>query len=189
MTAAPPKPPAPASFDELFESELSYVWNVLRRLGIAEADREDLAQEVFVRVHKSLSTYDPSRPRRPWLFAFVFRIASDHRRLKRHKVEVAATSDDHQRAASDAAPADETLDAARRRHLLHRALDTLDLDKRAVVVLHEMEGMTIPDVAETLGIPVGTASSRLRAARSHLKEVLEKLRTVDSSVATPGSSS
>jgi RNA polymerase sigma-70 factor (ECF subfamily) len=50
-------------FQTLFEQEFAYVWNVLRRLGVRPADREDLAQEVFVRVHQALPGYDATRPR------------------------------------------------------------------------------------------------------------------------------
>jgi RNA polymerase sigma-70 factor (ECF subfamily) len=168
--------PVERLFQRLFDEELTYVWNTLRRLGVREADREDLVQEVFVRVHAALSTYDASRSPRPWLFAFAFRVASDFRRLKRHTAEVAATEDFD--AASTDALADESLDAARRRAHLYRALDALDLDKRAVVVLHEIEGRPIPEVARTLEIPVGTASSRLRAGKQQLAEAL---RSVDDS--------
>jgi RNA polymerase sigma-70 factor (ECF subfamily) len=162
---------AEQAFEEIFEAEMTYVWNALRRLGIREADREDLTQEIFVRVHKALPTYDPTRPRRPWLFAFAFRVASDFRRLKRHQVEV-RTPSGHEPIATDQELPDEVLEAEMRRQALHRALDTLDLDRRAVIVLHEMEGLPIPEVARTLGIPVGTASSRLRAARAQVKEAL-----------------
>jgi RNA polymerase sigma-70 factor, ECF subfamily len=157
-------------FQRVFETELAYVWNALRRLGIRAPDREDLAQEVFVRVHKAMATYDATRPVRPWLFAFAFRVASDFRRLKRHRVEVAGT-EAAVNVPSTSMP-DEEAEASRRRALLFRALETLDLDKRAVVILHEIEEVPIPEVAQALGIPVGTASSRLRAGRQLLAEAL-----------------
>lgn len=162
-------------FQQLFEQEFTYVWNALRRLGIGETDREDLVQEVFVRVHKALPTYDATRPPRPWLFAFAFRVASDFRRLKRNQVEIPRPAEVD--IPSTGPAPDEALDDFQRRARLHRALDTLDLDKRAVIVLHEMEGLPIPEVAQVLGIPVGTASSRLRAARAKLMEVLRTVMT------------
>jgi RNA polymerase sigma-70 factor (ECF subfamily) len=163
MTAARPR--TEEVFEELFEQQLTYVWNVLRRLGVREADREDLVQEVFVRVHHALATYDASRPPRPWLFAFAFRVAMDHKRLARHRTEVLGDVPDS--PTSSRGPEAE-LDASRRRAILQDALDTLDLDKRAVIVLHEIEELPIPEVARTLGIPEGTAYTRLRAARAQL---------------------
>src|SRR5205085_2617797 len=77
-------------FRKLFDAHVSYVAASLARLGIREADRDDLVSEVFVRVHRELDRYDEARPFRPWLFAFCARVASDHRRLARHRAEVTA---------------------------------------------------------------------------------------------------
>ena len=165
-------PAGPSSlFDRLFSVHFTYVWNALRRLGVREGDREDLAQEVFVRVHRALATYDDSRPPRPWLFAFAFRVASDYRRLARHRAEVGERAEDR---PAEAAGADESLDAARRRALLERGLDALDLAKRAVVVLHDLEEMPIAEFARTLEIPEGTAASRLRAGRAELAAAIRR---------------
>lgn len=163
-------------FVELFAQYFTYVWNALRRLGVHDRDREDLAQEVFMRVASALATYDETRPPRPWLFAFAFHVASDYRRLARHRVEIYEDAPD---VHGDAPLADDSLDAARRRDMLARGLDALDLPKRAVLVLHDLEGVPIPEVARVLAIAEGTASSRLRAARQELADWVrrEQLRT------------
>src|SRR5262245_54912952 len=75
-------------FADVFLNEFSYVWSALARLGIEPCDREDLAHEVFCRVYRRLSDYDPARPLRPWLFGFAFRLASDHRRQARRRFEL-----------------------------------------------------------------------------------------------------
>jgi len=160
-----------STFDRLFSEHFTYVWNALRRLGVREGDREDLAQEVFVRVHRALPTYDDGRPPRPWLFAFAFRVASDYKRLARHRAEASADVEDR---PAEGAAADESLDAARRRAMLERGLDALDLPKRAVVVLHDLEEMPIPEIARTLEIPEGTAASRLRAGRVELAAAVKR---------------
>ena len=77
------------SFRTLFDGEFSYVWNTLRRLGVAESDVLDQTQEVFVVVHGLLADYDPNRPVRPWLFAIAYRIACRYRSLARHRRELA----------------------------------------------------------------------------------------------------
>ncbi len=171
-----------AVFRALFTENFGFVWNVLRRLGVAEADREDLANEVFFRVYKTLNTYDPARPARPWLCAFAARVASEHRRLARHRVEVLGDAAPNAEAPSSAP--EHALDRARQREILAEAMDTLDADRRAVFVLHDVEELTTSQVAEALGIPDGTVSSRLRSARADLAAAVRRLGAIHKRRAT-----
>jgi RNA polymerase sigma-70 factor (ECF subfamily) len=160
-------------FRQLFDSELEYVWHTLRRLGVREPDLEDVTHDVFLAVHRKLSTFDGSRPLRPWLFGFAYRFASDYRKLARHQREVlvlAPEARDPAPSAYDHADFGETLNLAR------RALDTLELDRRAVFVLHQLDECPMPEVAQALGIPVNTAYSRLRLARADLAVAIRRLR-------------
>src|SRR5262245_45054218 len=102
-------------FRAVFEAELDYVFATLRRLGVPPRDLEDVAHEVFLRVHQRWNEYDPSRPLRPWLFAFALRLASDYRRLARHRRELFAEPDE---PASAAPGADELLAGRDRRALV-----------------------------------------------------------------------
>jgi RNA polymerase sigma-70 factor (ECF subfamily) len=155
-----------ARFRSLFDREFNYVWTSLRRLGVSDADGEDLANEVFFRVFERLDEYDPARPIKPWLFAFCARVASDWRRQARHRREVVGVNDE---AAPSAEPgADERLRLVERQALLDEALSCLDDDKRAVLVLHDLDEVPIPAIAQALGVPVSTAYSRLRLARGEL---------------------
>src|SRR4051794_28713831 len=77
-----------ARASELFAAHGNYVWNALRRLGVRHADLEDLTHDTFVAVYKNWSSFDHRRAVRPWLFGFALRVASDHRRLARHRLEV-----------------------------------------------------------------------------------------------------
>jgi RNA polymerase sigma-70 factor (ECF subfamily) len=154
--------PVAIDFDEMFKAHFEYVWHSLRRLGVQERDLEDVVHDVFITVHPRLRAYDPSRPLRPWLFAFACRAASDYRRQARHRVKLT----DNIGIARDPAPAvDEQ--AASRQELARvaEALEALEFDRRAVFVLHEIDGVSVPEVASALGIPVNTAYSRLRLAR------------------------
>lgn len=160
-------------FRVLFQSECSYVFHSLRRLGVQERDLEDVAHEVFLAIHKKLDDYDPARPLRPWIFAFAYRFASDYRKLARHRRE---RGDDDIEAVDATASVDERIDAERSRLLVLEALDALDLDKRAVFVMHEIDGVAIPAVAASLGIPVNTAYSRLRLAREGFAAAVKRLR-------------
>lgn len=161
----------PLDFRTLFTLELGYVMRTLRRLGVQPADLEDVAHEVFLVVHRSLDTYDPNRPVRPWLFSFAFRFASNYRRKLRPVADESATA-----ALSDDAPlADETLERADERRLVMAALERIPIARRGVFVMHELDGVPIVEVARALDIPEGTAHSRLGKARQEFTEALTKI--------------
>ena len=134
---------------------------------MSEADAQDQAQEVFVVVSSLLGDYDPLRPIRPWLFGIAYRVACRWRALARHRRELAM---DAPPDAPDPRPAaDEELAAHEARDLVLRALETIDLDRRAVLVMNLLDEQPMPEVAEALGIPLNTAYSRLRLAREDFR--------------------
>jgi len=171
-TTTTTQPSLSPPFREVFDAHVSYVAATLGRLGVDQRDRDDLVSEVFVRVHRSLPTYDAARPLKPWLFAFAARVASEHRRLARHRREVFADVD----VASTELSPDEAMEQSESRRLLDRALAELDEDKREVFVLHDLDDTPVPEVARALGIPEGTAYSRLRAARAELTAAVRRLQ-------------
>lgn len=166
VCAAPaPEGPPPADvrqFRAWFDAHFDYVWHTLRRLGVRPADLEDVAHDVFLAVYRNLERFDPVRPVRPWLFGFAYRLASDYRRRAYHRLERLG----QELEAADPHPgALELLGQREDRELVHAALETLELGRRAVFILHELDGHAIPEVAASLGIPLNTAYSRLRLAR------------------------
>jgi len=160
-------------FRALFEAELDYVLATLRRLGVAPRDLEDVTHEVFLRVHARWDEYDPARPVRPWLFAFAFRLASDYRRLARHRREVFSEASEPE---SLALGADDLLASRDRQALVEAALAGVDIDRRAVLLLHDLEECPMPEVAQILGIPLNTAYSRLRVGREELVKAARRLQ-------------
>ncbi len=161
-----------ARFEAVFEAELGYVWTSLRRLGVQPRDLEDVAHEVFLKAYGSFSSYDPNRPIRPWLFAFAFRFASDYRRLARHGTELYG---DDEPAPGDQLDAEHALVQRQRELLVTRALESVDIDRRAVFVLHELDEQPMPVVAQLLGIPLNTGYSQLRTAREEFTTALRRL--------------
>ena len=159
-------------FRALFEAQADYVCHSLRRLGVRPGDVEDVAHEVFLAVHRLLPLYDASRPLKPWLFGIAFREASDYRRRAHVSRELLVEPAEE---VSDEPLADAHLEASERRALLDEALAALDLDKRAVMLLHDLDEQPMPTVAEALGIPLNTAYSRLRLARAELRATLARL--------------
>jgi RNA polymerase sigma-70 factor (ECF subfamily) len=154
---------APVEFRELFESEFAYVARTLRYLGVRGHDLEDVTHDVFLHVYRHLYEFDATRPLRPWLFGFAYRIARDFRALARHRHEFAHEP----RETSDTAPiAEQLLIESEALSQALQALESLEPDERAVYVAHELDELPVPDVAGALAIPINTAYSRLRRARS-----------------------
>jgi RNA polymerase sigma-70 factor (ECF subfamily) len=151
------------SFRAIYEEEFDYLWHTLRRLGARPGDLEDTVHDVFVVVHRRLSDYDPGRPLRPWLFGIAYRVASERRR--RGPQELPAGDDELVELPDEAPSAEARLAAEQARWRVHRALQALPLEQRAVMVMHDLDGCTAPEVAETLEIPLNTVYSRLRLAR------------------------
>ncbi len=152
--------------------EFDFVWNLLLRLGVRRDDVEDAVNDVFLLLHEHLESYDKTRPRRPWIFAFVFRVASEYRRKQ------ARSSKDGplQQHASEAPSPEREVLANESLRLVQASLDALDMNKRAVFVLHELEDMAAPEIALALDVPVNTVYSRLRLARAEFDAHLKRLR-------------
>jgi RNA polymerase sigma-70 factor (ECF subfamily) len=162
------------TFRAIFEGEFDYVWNALRRLGVREADLLDQAQEVFVVVHSLLADYDPTLPIRPWLFAIAYRVASRYRSLARNAREIL---DGQAEESVDGAPrADQLLEAEQRRELLLEAIQGIELPRRAVFILSEIEERPMAEIALSLQIPVNTAYSRLRLAREDFAAAVQRIK-------------
>jgi RNA polymerase sigma-70 factor (ECF subfamily) len=160
------------AFRTMYDAHVDFVWRNLRRLGVADADAEDRTQEVFVVAHRRFAEFvDRGHGPRAWLFQIVLRVASDARRHHRRHPEVPDGGLAMDRVSIEA----QQTDAIARREALSRldtALASIDLARRAVLVLHEIEEMTAREIAQVLGIPLNTVYSRLRVARVELEQAL-----------------
>jgi RNA polymerase sigma-70 factor (ECF subfamily) len=125
-----------------------------------------------LRVHAKLDSYDPERPIRPWLFAFAVRAAADYRRLSRHSVFV----DSDQESVDPALTPEEAAIRSDAGRLVQRGLDALSLPTRAVLVMYEIDGRDMKEIADALEIPVNTAYSRLRLARATFEAKVRELQ-------------
>lgn len=166
------------AFRAVYDAHSAFVWRNLRRLGVSEADADDKLQEVFVVAHRRWESFvDRGHGPRAWLFQIALRVASDARRhRRRHPVDPDGGVAQEREAIE--APQAVQLDKQRALDWLDRALATIDIGKRAVLVLHEIEQMTAPEISRTLEIPMNTVYSRLRVARLELEQQLRLLRAV-----------
>jgi RNA polymerase sigma-70 factor (ECF subfamily) len=168
----PPSPdPAPSARREAFVREhFAYAWRVCRRLGLAPADADDAAQRAL---WTALERLDDIRPgsERAFLYRVVAHVVSKQRRAgARRREEIVAGFD---QASDPGADPEATVAARRAIAVLDSILAELEPDLRAAFVLFEVEGLEKREVAEALGIPPGTAASRLRRAR---EEFLRRAR-------------
>ena len=171
--ALPDEPATLADFRVIYEAHFDYVWRTLQRLGVPERDLEDVAHDVFVAFYRGRATYDTRRPLKPWLFGISFRVASDFRRRAQNKYEVPT---DREEATDDAPAADELMAARERRALVARGLEALDLPRRAVFVMHDLDGCSMPEIAQVLSVPINTLYSRLRVAREQFALAVRRHR-------------
>ncbi|MDB4936739.1 MAG: polymerase sigma factor RpoE [Labilithrix sp.] len=166
-------------FRVVYDAHVAFVWRNLRRLGVMDRDVEDKCQEVFVVAYRRWAEFvDRGHGPRAWLFQIVLRVASDARRhRRRHPVDPdGGIAQDRQSIEAPQAVA-----VARKQalDLLDRALASIDMGRRAVLVLHEIEQMTAPEIARTLELPLNTVYSRLRVARIELDAELARLSSAD----------
>lgn len=165
------QPAGAPDFGSMYEDEFDYVWTVLRRLGVPGCDLEDVAHEVFMVAYQRFDDYDSTRRLRPWLFGIALKCVADYRKRahRRHEVSEGAEPE------SNLAAPDAELSTRRSQQLLLRALDALGFDQRAVLVLHEIEERTMPEIAEITSTPLNTCYSRLRLARATLATEVRRL--------------
>jgi RNA polymerase sigma-70 factor (ECF subfamily) len=162
---------------DVFEREFDYLCDTLGRLRVPSADIEDLAHEVFLVLYRRWGDYDRSLPIRPWLFGIAFRVAAAHHRRERRQASVSLTE------VEDPAPGAESALLEHQAHaILLAALEKVPLRRRAVLVMHDLDGVAMRDIATVLSIPLFTAYSRLRKAR---KELEAAVRNIQNGADTP----
>jgi RNA polymerase sigma-70 factor (ECF subfamily) len=153
----------------LFDEHVGYVRDSLGRLGVPHADRDDAVQEVFLTVNELLDGFDPTRPFRPWVFAIAWRIAlRHHRRRARRREELAEPELVAAKAPTEVHDGDA-------REMIACGLAAIDAHRRPVFVMKELDGCAMAEIADLLGIPLNTAWSRLRLARSEFRDAVSRL--------------
>ena len=159
-----------ARITAIVRAEHDFIWRLLRRLGIPEASVDDATQQVFCVLSRRVDDVKAGSER-SFLFGAALRVASDRRRSREFRdVPREATGDE-----MDPAPNPEELaERHERRALLQVILEALPMELRTVIILFELEQMTKVEVSELLGIPVGTAVSRLRRAREEFKVLAKR---------------
>jgi RNA polymerase sigma-70 factor (ECF subfamily) len=156
---------------QVVDQHYDALWRTLRYLGIPEASVDDAAQRALCILARRLDDIVPGSER-SFLFATAIRVASDARRAaRRNPSEPAERIDAFPAAGSNP---EELLDQRRAQETLREIVNAMPPDLAAVFVLFEIEELTLSEIAGVLGIPTGTAASRLRRARASFHAIVKR---------------
>ena len=166
-----------AAFQELFHRHRDEVARLVYRLLPSPPELEDLVQEVFLQVYRSLHRFEGKARFSTWLYRVTVNVVLMHRRAARSRpVLVEALTEP---TAEQELP-DATVEQRRRVAAFYELLERLTEKKRTVFVLHELEGLAPADIAKIVDAPVLTVRTRLFYARRELGELLREEPTLAS---------
>ncbi|TVZ82845.1 RNA polymerase sigma-29 (SigE) subunit [Streptomyces sp. BK340] len=161
----------PPTWEEIVSTHSGRVYRLAYRLTGNQHDAEDLTQEVFVRVFRSLSTYSPGTFE-GWLHRITTNLFLDMVRRKQRIRFDALGEDAAERLPSREPTPQQVFNDAHFDADVQQALDTLAPEFRAAVVLCDIEGLSYEEIAATLGVKLGTVRSRIHRGRSQLRKAL-----------------
>jgi RNA polymerase sigma-70 factor (ECF subfamily) len=168
-----------AAWEALLQSHTRKIYNLCYRFTGRPADAEDLTQEVFIKVFQTLRSFDAAQGSfGTWLSRVARNHLVDHyRRTKKDRIT--SSLDDElgileQKPGASVEPAAE-VETRERRELLQRGLERLSPDLREAVVLRDLQDLDYDEIAQVLGVPVGTVKSRINRGRLELARVLKRM--------------
>ncbi len=172
--------PTSRAFIRLYRTHVEYVWTSARRLGIPVVEADDVVQETFLRALRLADGHTELGSERAWLFSILFRVVQHHRRS--HQRRTART--EH---GVDLEILPGGMESSPERHvenvesvrILEEILDGLEPERRAVLVLAELEEKPMSEIALILDINPRTAASRLRLAREQVEAAMGRRRARD----------
>jgi RNA polymerase sigma-70 factor (ECF subfamily) len=161
-------------FESIYRQYFDFVWSSVRRLGVSPIAVDDVVQEIFIVIHTRLHTLEKPEALRSWIYSVVRRTVSGYHRSRRAQEDsgIVLGAEPGVRALprtpSDLAEQNDQV------KLLFSLLEELSEPKREIFTMAEFDELTVPEIAEILGIPLNTAYSRLRAARQAFEEALAR---------------
>ncbi|MCX7921299.1 MAG: sigma-70 family RNA polymerase sigma factor [Clostridia bacterium] len=171
------------AFEELIEAYQRKVFNMALRMIGNHDDASELAQEVFIRVYKSIKSFKEESSFSTWIYRITSNVCLDElRRRKNKKVisldeDIKAEDGDIKRQVEDDKPTpDMVVENKEMRKAVNDAINTLSADHRMVVVMRDIQGLSYDEIAKVLKCPEGTVKSRINRARQELKQILKSKR-------------
>ncbi len=168
------------AFIELYQSNVEYVWRAARRLGLQPTEADDVVQETFISALRFGGSFTSRSAERAWLFALLYNVAQHHwRRRRRWAAKNEAGVDLDGLPAPTAGAPDKRAETTETVRIFEEILACLEPERRAVLILAELEERPVSEIAEILGINVNTATSRLRLARQQVETAIARRRARD----------
>ncbi len=159
------------AFSELYRRHRVSVARLVQRLGARQSDQDDLIQEAFVQVHRSLPDFRGQSRFGTWLYRVTVNVVLMYRRSVRSRPPL-AEAPPWSPALSEQVLPDDEMARGRRIAALYRVLERLSDKKRTVFVLHELEGLSPVEIGKIVGAPVLTVRTRLFYARRELTALM-----------------
>jgi RNA polymerase sigma-70 factor (ECF subfamily) len=164
----------PEAFERLVREFGDRIYRFVKRLA-GERSAEDLTQEVFIRVHRSIDAYRPEGRFESWLFAIAGNLCIDHSRRRKPEASLSELDQDlapERFRAAGQGPI-EAAEEEERRQALVRAVERLPFEQKQVFLLREEAGLSFREIAETMGCPLNTALGRMHYAMEALRKSLK----------------
>lgn len=155
---------------EAFDRDLDYLYVLLQRFGARPAEIEDLLQDIFVVLRRHWPKLDTTRPLRPWLFGVALRVVRAQRRRAAREV-LWETVDPQETVASPEVGFEEQESVA----LLRGALEQVPAARRSVIVMHELDGIEVAEIARRLDMTKIGVYTRLYKGRRELATALRRM--------------
>jgi RNA polymerase sigma-70 factor, ECF subfamily len=172
--ACAPEAPANELLASWFHAHVEELWRFVARLGVPAHSIDDIVQEAFVAANRRRADIGAGQAR-GFLFAAAVRLCSNYRQRAHVRREV-SQGEQIEETVSRQPDAEQLLSDKRRCELLEQALAALSDAHRAVFVLYELEGFSVPEIARLLELPLGTVASRLARARGNFSELAVRLQ-------------
>lgn len=170
------------AFGQLVDRYQQKVYNIAFRMTNSHEDALDLAQESFLRIYRAIASYKGESAFSTWVFRIASNVCLDEMRKKKRQPRIALSTDslvageegDYaiEFASGEASNPEQHLLQGEMRREITQALNTLSEEHRVVLVLRDIEGYSYEEIADMLGVNIGTIKSRLNRARLALREVL-----------------
>jgi len=167
------KKQSPDEFEALLKPHVGHLYRVAYRLTNQPEAAEDLVQDLMLHFYPKLQELKQIENLKPWLARSLYnRFIDNLRKSKRNPISDALEDTVLESVTDQNLQPDHETEQGLMQIRLTKALDQLNEDQRYVIMLHDMEGYTLTELAEVMGTPVGTLKSRLHRARNRVKEVL-----------------
>jgi RNA polymerase sigma-70 factor (ECF subfamily) len=162
------------AFQEIYQRASGYVYTLAYRVVNTKHDAEEVTQDVFLKIHRSLGSFRFESSFKTWLYRITVNAALNHAK-KRSRVTTREVEEVFEDPATVTQPdAAKSIEAGETERQLNALLEQLNPDQRACIVLREIEGLDYQGIASSLGININTVRSRLKRARETLMALGQK---------------